>query len=50
MLRRVDFPTPDGPDSTKGLRKSKTMVVEDIADRFQHRAVRELERSVTNTG
>ena len=32
LVRRVDFPTPDGPDSTKGLRKSEAMVAEDIVD------------------
>ena len=31
-MSRVDFPTPDGPDSTKGLRISEAMVVEDIDD------------------
>lgn len=30
LVSRVDFPTPDGPDSTRGLRKSEAMVVEDI--------------------
>jgi hypothetical protein len=33
LLSRVDFPTPDGPDSTKGLRNSEVMVVGDIAVR-----------------
>lgn len=33
LLSRVDFPTPEGPDSTRGLRNSEVMVVEDIAVR-----------------
>ena len=33
LVSRVDFPTPDGPDSTKGLRKSEATVVVDIVVR-----------------
>jgi len=36
LVSKVDLPTPDGPDSTKGLRKSEAMVTEDIADRIQN--------------
>lgn len=35
LVSRVDLPTPDGPDSTSGLRKSEAMVVEDIVSRIQ---------------
>lgn len=33
LVRRVDFPTPEGPDNTNGLRKSEAIEVEDIDDR-----------------
>lgn len=32
LLSRVDFPTPDGPESTKGLRKSDAILVEDMRE------------------
>jgi len=34
LVSKVDLPTPDGPDRTRGLKKSEAMVAEDIVDRL----------------